>query len=322
MGKTKYYYNRETCQYERVRLHWSAVVGYLISMSAAVVLISIGILILHSKFFTTETARALRSENAALTKHSAVMEARLVEVDGVLNTLKQQETLLRQKLFEETVPQTTRASLVPDDLLVASARQFRTALQEVRSASEELNRKATIRNQYFASEISISDEEVKRMMALPAIMPVAPSDVTKLSSGFGNRINPFHKGMYFHPGVDFAAPRGTPVVATAAGRVIHVSRSSIEAGYGNYIDIDHGYGIITRYAHLENINVNNGQRVGKGSVIGTVGSTGGSVAPHLHYEVIRNNQSVDPVDYFLQDIQAGVFYQLKSDSKQTNQSLD
>lgn len=323
MAKTKYYYNHETCQYERVKLRWPAIVGYLVSLSLTVVLLSVGILILHSRLFTTPTARALRAENAALVKHQAGMQQDLTELASVLAGLTSQEVQLHHKLFEEAqAPVASDNLLAQDDLLVASRTQFRRVLKEVNAASGELLLKAAIRNQHFSSTIDITKADLTRMMALPAIVPVQLSEASKLYSGFGNRINPFHKGVYFHPGIDIAAPRGTTVMAAGNGRVAAIGRISIEAGYGNYIDIDHGYGIITRYAHLETISVNQGQRVSKGMTIGTVGSSGGSIAPHLHYEVIRDDQAVNPVDYFLQGLSSGQHQELQVLGKQKNQSLD
>ncbi|MFN3590767.1 MAG: peptidoglycan DD-metalloendopeptidase family protein [Thermaurantiacus sp.] len=118
-----------------------------------------------------------------------------------------------------------------------------------------------------------------------------PVDGARLSSGFGMRTHPILGFSRLHRGVDFAAPTGTPVLASAGGRVV---RAGWGGGYGNMIDIDHGRGIVTRYAHLSRMDVRVGQQVNQGQRIGAVGSTGMSTGPHLHYEVIRNGQPIDP----------------------------
>jgi murein DD-endopeptidase MepM/ murein hydrolase activator NlpD len=117
-------------------------------------------------------------------------------------------------------------------------------------------------------------------------------------------------------------PRGTPVVATAAGVIKESKRSDLQAGYGNYIDIDHGNNIITRYAHLEDITIRYGNKVEKGDVIGTVGSSGGSIAPHLHYEILRDGKNVDPIYYIIEGMTSDQHEQLTWLSHQQNQSLD
>jgi murein DD-endopeptidase MepM/ murein hydrolase activator NlpD len=323
MGKTNYYYNRETCQYEPAKLRWSSVLGYLLTLSLIVVLLSIGILVLHSRVYTTTSSKNLRLENMALVQHQASLQADLIEIGTMLKQLKSKETLLHNKLFDEPeAVERTSSSNQKHDLLLANFSQFRAAFKKISKTSNQIALKAAVRNEYFGNTISIDDEEMVKLMALPSLLPVAQSDVTKLYSGYGNRINPFHKGVYFHPGLDFTAPRGTMVMAAGNGKVIHMSKSSIEAGYGNYIDIDHGYGIITRYAHLETMDVRVGQKVTKGERIGTVGSSGGSIAPHLHFEIIRNEQQVDPIDYLMQGITSKEYAALQLISKQKNQSLD
>jgi murein DD-endopeptidase MepM/ murein hydrolase activator NlpD len=157
---------------------------------------------------------------------------------------------------------------------------------------------------------------------MPAYQPVQPWSADKVLSGFGTRVNPFHKGLYEHPGVDIGAPRGAAVNATAPGVVTEIKRSTVEAGYGNFIEIDHGHGFRTRYAHLEEIKVKLNQRIAKGAVIGTVGNSGGSIAPHLHYEIIRDGKNVDPVRYMIEGLSSLEHHQLTQVSKKHNQSLD
>jgi murein DD-endopeptidase MepM/ murein hydrolase activator NlpD len=122
--------------------------------------------------------------------------------------------------------------------------------------------------------------------------------------------------------VDVAMPRGSPVIATGSGAVVQLKRSDLEAGYGNYIEIDHGRGVVTRYAHLEDIHVKFGAKVTKGEVVGTVGSSGGSVAPHLHYEIIRDGKNIDPVIHIVEGLTSGQHHHLLLSSHQQNQSLD
>lgn len=130
---------------------------------------------------------------------------------------------------------------------------------------------------------------------VPSCLPVKKEDMKRLSSGYGKRIDPISKEERYHFGVDFSAPTGTAVVATADGEVISVA--FLPEGYGKRIEIRHGI-FVTRYAQLSGFNVKEGQWVRKGEVIGFVGSSGRSTAPHLHYEVLKNGKHVNPAHYF------------------------
>ncbi len=137
-----------------------------------------------------------------------------------------------------------------------------------------------------------------KLLHVPSVMPINVKDYS-MSSGYGNRLDPVYGTVAFHAGLDFAAPEGTPVYATADGTVQAAERSS---GYGNKIDISHGYNYVTRYAHLSKIDVHKGQQVKRGDKIGEVGSTGKSTGPHLHYEVRFKDEPQNPVNYYFMDV--------------------
>jgi murein DD-endopeptidase MepM/ murein hydrolase activator NlpD len=159
------------------------------------------------------------------------------------------------------------------------------------------------------------------LASIPAIMPISNKDLTRTASGFGWRIHPIYKIRKFHEGMDFTAPVGTEVYATGDGVVIDV-RSSYRQGYGKRVLIDHGYGYITRYAHLDEFNVVRGQRVKRGDVIGFVGNTGLSTAPHLHYEVEKDGEKVNPVHYYFNDLTPQQYEQMIFISSNSGQSFD
>lgn len=192
----------------------------------------------------------------------------------------------------------------------------------MKGASEKLIAKSAMSNNFFGDKLSMKKEALAGINALPTLQPVQPWDTDRLISGFGMRVNPFHKGLYEHLGVDLVMPRGTPVIAAAEGRIAQLKRSDLQAGYGNYVEIDHGNGMVTRYAHLEDIDVRFGTKVAKGDRIGTIGTSGGSVAPHLHYEILRDGKNVDPVFYMLEGLPPSEHYFLTLISHRQNQSLD
>ena len=165
----------------------------------------------------------------------------------------------------------------------------------------------------------VKDKE-KMLAAIPSIQPIKNNDLSRIASGFGMRTDPFDKSRKMHKGMDFSAPRNTPVYAASNGKIIRADSRSI--GYGKHIRIDHGYGFVTLYAHLNSYNVNRGQTVKKGDIIGFVGNTGRSKGLHLHYEVIKDGKSVNPVNYFYGSLTAEEFDEVLRISVQENQSLD
>lgn len=160
----------------------------------------------------------------------------------------------------------------------------------------------------------------KLLAAIPAIQPVANKELTRLSSGWGMRLHPIYKVMRFHQGIDFTAPRGTPIYATGNGVVKSITKSN--TGYGNQVVIDHGFGFLTRYAHMQVFKVSVGQRVMRGQCIGTIGTTGCSSGPHLHYEVIKNGKKVNPAHYILSGLTAKEYDDLIRLASIPNRSLD
>jgi murein DD-endopeptidase MepM/ murein hydrolase activator NlpD len=281
----------------------------------------IGILYIHSHLFTSPRARALREENRALEKHTALLQSRLENIQVTLTSLEQEEAALHQTMFN--LPITRSNASTKSKPGSASRLTFDQRLSQLNNQADHLTKDYASRNARIQSFTnSLTSSELVLLMHLPTALPVENEVSEHLASGFGQRINPFHKGIYRHPGIDFAAPRGTPVLATASGYVADVTYSYLEAGYGNYVDIDHGNGLVTRYAHLDQVVVQQGQKVTKGMPIGSIGMSGGSAAPHLHYEVLLNGDQVNPIHYLVDGLTTGHYARLLEKSKQVNQSLD
>jgi murein DD-endopeptidase MepM/ murein hydrolase activator NlpD len=193
----------------------------------------------------------------------------------------------------------------------------------VQSISGQL-RMLTMRLAYQARSYNEIEEMMKNkeklLAAIPAIQPVSNKDLSHIASGFGYRIDPVYKVAKFHAGLDFAAPIGTPIYATADGIIKEADFNA--GGYGNHVVIDHGYGYETLYGHMFKVKVHAGEAVKRGEVIGWVGSTGKSTGPHCHYEVHKNGQPVDPVYYFYNDLSPEQYDRLLKMAAAANQSLD
>ena len=160
----------------------------------------------------------------------------------------------------------------------------------------------------------------KLLVSTPAIQPVSNKDLTRVASGFGYRIDPIYKTVKLHAGLDFAAPQGTPIYATANGTVTVAGNTG--NGYGNHVVINHGYGYETLYGHMVKVKARVGQQIKRGEVIGYVGSTGKSTGPHCHYEVHKNGQKIDPVYFFYNDLSPEQYDLLLKRAAAANQSFD
>lgn len=324
MRYTTYRYNCETCQYERVKVNASNVVSYCLGLTVVASGILLGLLLLHDRIINTDKETRLRRENKALRKHHEILTAQLGELHPVLTSLEQKDRSLHERFFGSPPvlahKEIDRAS--KQKLLLADGNAFREHIFSLESVAEEQTINSSRRNYYYGEKLRLEKGRLSSLNFLPTLQPVQPWQPDRLISGFGMRVNPFHKGLYKHIGVDIAVPRGTPVIATASGTIIQLKRSDLEAGYGNYLEVDHGNGMVTRYAHLEDIKVRYGSRVSKGDTIGTVGTSGGSIAPHVHYEIIRNGQNVDPVYYMVEGLSSSDHHFLTLMSHQQNQSLD
>lgn len=324
MGKSKYYYNPETCQYERARISFWNIFWYCSGVAVVGALFFVGIVILSDQFIETEHEAELRKDNASLTKHKIILTAQLETVESSLTELHQKDAFLQGELFEES----NEASTTPDlkkngnAILLAGPADYSDRFEELKSRTNKLFRNTAGVNTAFGSHMNMKSTDAATLESIPTLPPIEEVKTELIVSGFGVRINPFHKGKYAHQGLDLAAPRGSSVFATAPGRVTKINRSSLQAGYGNYVEIDHGNGFVTRYAHMEEITTHVGESLKKGAKIGSVGSSGGSVAPHLHYEIIQQGENIDPMIYMIEGLSSQQYNILAALSKKVNQSLD
>jgi len=184
---------------------------------------------------------------------------------------------------------------------------------------DKLSRQIYIESKSHDEIVELAENKEKLYAAIPAIQPVPKKATVVLASGFGIRIHPIYKVRKMHSGMDFAAPIGTPIYASADGVVDGVDVSF--TGYGKKIEINHGFGYRTRYAHMHAFAVRNGQHVKRGELIGFVGDTGLSTAPHLHYEVFINGAQVNPVHYFFNDLNPAEYAKIIELASIENQAL-
>ncbi|MBK6765469.1 MAG: M23 family metallopeptidase [bacterium] len=237
----------------------------------------------------------LEAENSALREQLAKFDTKIKSVEQKLSTLAETDNMLRLMADLPLLPADVRkvgvggtAELLPPGPMVPEA-------QELTGILDRLDRELELQKTSFREIHSKLESNAALLEHLPTLRPC---DTGYFSSGFGVRVDPFTRKATHHDGLDISAPRGTPVMSAAAGTVVYAGRYY---NYGQFIVVDHGGGYQTAYGHLHKISVRKGQKVTKGTVIGQVGSTGRSTAPHLHYEVRVNGVAVNPMDYVFDD---------------------
>ena len=254
--------------------------------------------------FGSPSEKELRIENARLLAQYNVLSHRLDEALGVMQDIQQRDdNLYRVVLQADPVSDAIRkagyggTNRYEQLMDMANAELVMNTTQKM----DMLNRQLYIQSKSFDEVVDLCKGHDEMLKCIPAIMPVSNKDLKKTASGYGTRIDPIYNTPKFHAGMDFSANIGTPVYATGDGKVI---KAGWETGYGNLIQVDHGFGYVTWYAHLSKYKVRPGQKVVRGEVIGEVGNTGKSTGPHLHYEVHVKGKVQNPVNYYFMDLSA------------------
>jgi len=226
------------------------------------------------------------------------MDEALSLIEGQLSDFDSSHTSLFNAVIDiEDTPQNEAFLIKP---LVVPTYKGASIYGELEHRSKYLSKKLTLQNNFLKTFLSVARDKETMMAAIPAVCPIYVSDLDRVGSGFGMRKDPIDSTMKMHKGIDIAAPTGTKVYAAGSGKVLKITSS--DDGYGNCIVIEHGYGFVTRYAHLSGFKIKEGNEVKKGDLIGLVGSTGRSTGPHLHYEIEKDGERIDPKKYIKFDL--------------------
>ncbi len=319
MGR-RYKYNPDDMNFNeldnRFRVRFWRVLTYIFAALFTAFVLNILFLIL----FDSPKERMIRNENEELKRQYARLQERKAMVDTVFEEISKTDENIFRLIFE-TEPARENLKEVESQsyasLLALSDREI--VFSNARRLDSMLTKAKDEKLDYDILRIK-SEDRAEMLAYIPAIQPVENADLTRTASGYGYRMHPIYKILKFHSGMDYTAPVGTPVYATGAGRIESATRS--RRGAGNRIVVDHGYGLKTVYAHLNEISVRNGRTVERGDVIGTVGNTGLSSGPHLHYEVLFNEEPVNPVNFYFLELGPKDYYRIISISKNSGQSFD
>ncbi|HLU84398.1 MAG TPA: M23 family metallopeptidase, partial [Vicingaceae bacterium] len=303
MAKVKYRYNPHTLSYDKIKLTWKQKLSRAFYFIGASMVFGVAIYAVTYTFIDSPKEKKLKIRNAELLGQYELLNKKLEKLTVVLDDIQRRDDNIYRVIFEaEPIPTEIRKAGIGGvnryeelenysdaDLIVSTAKKI-----------DQLSKQLYIQSKSFDEVFKMAKSKEKMLAAIPAIQPVSNLDLTRMASGFGYRTDPIYKTTKFHAGMDFTAPTGTPIYATGDGKVV---RADAEAsGYGNHVRIDHGYGYVTLYAHMSEIDVKIGQTVKRGDVIGYVGNTGKSVGPHLHYEVRKNDIPINPINFYFNDL--------------------
>lgn len=323
MAKTKYFFNDKSLAYEEAKTTtWQRFFKTVLFLITALAF-SIGIIMLSYTFFESPKERILKSEVSQYELQYQIMNHRLNKLQGIVDEMADRDDNIYRIIFEaEPIPKSIRQAGYGgvDRYVKLEGYNNSELLIETAKKLDNIASELYVQSKSFDEVYEMARNKEKMLACIPAIQPVNNKELKRLSSYYGYRIDPIYKIKKFHAGVDFSAPQGSPIYTSGSGTVVKTRRS--RRGYGNTVTIDHGFGYSTFYAHIKDIKVKKGDKVVRGQIIATVGNTGKSTAPHLHYEVRKNNRTVNPIYYFFNDLSPDEFETLLSLSKLSNQSLD
>ena len=323
MSNVKYYYDSETLTYRPIKRDTKRHAKNTFVFLFAAAMFGFITILIAEHYFESPREKALNRELQNLDLQYNLLNKKMQDAEEVLTNVENRDNGIYRLYFEvNPIPEEQRKQgfggvnrykkyegFSNSDLIISANKRI-----------DILQKRIIVQSKSLDEITALAKDKEKFLARIPAIQPIKNEDLTRMASGYGYRSDPFTKVRKFHYGMDFTAPRGTPIYATGDGTVKRADGRA--SGYGRHIRIDHGYGYISLYAHLYKYNVKRGQRVKRGDLIGYVGSTGRSQAPHLHYEVSINKKRINPVNFYYGNLSAEEFNRLLSIASLENQSLD
>ncbi len=323
MAKVKYYYDSDTLSYKKIENRKRDRFRRLLLFLLASALFGFIIMAILLQYIESPKEKVMRRELENLTLNYELLNKRMKQSQEILAELQVRDNNIYRVYFE--------ANPIPDEQRKAGfggvnryksleGFEYSNLIADATKRMDILYKQIYIQSKSL-DEISVyAKDKEKLLAAMPAIQPISNEDLTRMASGYGWRLDPFTKERKFHKGMDFTAPETTPVFATGNGVVQRAD--NLASGFGNHVRIDHGFEYMTIYAHLSKITARVGQRVKRGDIIGLVGSTGRSQAPHLHYEVWYKDEAVNPINFYYGDLSPEEFQEMLIKSTQVGQTFD
>jgi len=323
MSKIKYRFNTKSLTYEKDTVSIRKRVWQVLSYLATGLFFATITIALAYKYLDSPKEKQLQREIGELTLQYEILNNRMNEVSIVLGDIQDRDNNVYRTIFEaEAIPESIRKAgfggverykelqgYNNSDLMIESTQRL-----------DRISKQLYIQSKSFDEVVKLVKNKEQLLASIPAIQPISNKDLKHVPSGYGWRTDPIYKTGEFHAGLDFTANIGTEIHATGDGVV--VTADAVMQGYGNHVVINHGFGYQTLYGHMSKMAVRPGQKVKRGEIIGYVGNTGRSTGPHVHYEVIKNGEKVNPINFFFNDLSPAEYQQLITLSTQPSQSFD
>ena len=324
MSKVKYKYDSETLAYVPIESKKSkqAVYGFLFLLASALMGL-LWLFVFGLMDVQTPNVKKLKRENENLTLNYKLISKQLKESQAVLNDIENRDNNIYRTYFDANpISMTKRKSGFGGVNRYKDLEGYNNSdlIIETRKKIDQFRKELAVQSTSFDEIAQLAKEKESLLARIPAIQPVRNKDLTRIASGWGWRSDPFTKARKFHYGMDFTAKTGTPVYASGDGKIKRADNNS--SGYGNHVRIDHGNGYVSLYAHLSRYNVHKGQKVKRGDIVGFVGSTGRSTGPHLHYEIFKDGERINPLNFYYGHLTPDEFEEMRKAAEEQNTSLD
>ena len=325
MKRVKFYYDAEKLAFKQIVTKNSTKIGYVMLFLLASALFGfLGVFILsNTNFFETPKSKLQARELEIMKLNYNLLNGKIALMDEALAAIEERDnTIYRVYFNSDPISNEFRRAGLGGKNRYKDLEDFNTSDLIIGSTKkvDEIMKALAVQSVSLDEITKLAKRKALLLKSIPAIQPVKNEELRQMASGFGYRSDPFTKIRKFHKGMDFSAKSGTPIYATGDGKVKKADAKV--SGFGNHIEINHGYGYMTLYAHLSKYKVRAGQKVKRGDIIGYVGSTGRSEAPHLHYEVHKNGEVVNPLNFYYGSISAKEYILITKLANQENQSLD
>ncbi len=325
MSKVKYYYDSDTLSYRKIeqkkgRKFGVAILGLLGAFLAGFLLL---LIYLNIPQLETPKEKAYKRELENMKLQYELMNKQLNRDHTILQEIAERDDNIYRLYFgAPSIPKEVRNAGFGGVNRYKGLEGFDNSevIIATQKRIDKLTKQIVVQSKSLDDIKVLAEQKEELLTTIPAIQPIANSDLKRMASGYGWRTDPFTKARKFHHGMDFSAPTGTPIYASGNGVVTRADANS--SGYGNHIRIDHGFNYMSLYAHLSAYNVKKGQKVKRGDIIGFVGSTGRSVAPHLHYEIFKNGKRINPRNFYYGSLTSQEFNEMLKASSQINETLD
>lgn len=323
MAKKKFIFNSQTLDYEEYKTTWKQRLARFFTFIIAAGLFGSGTYYLITEFAGSPKEHFQEREIEFLKLQYEIMNDKIARIDALMTEMQDRDNNIYRIIFEaEPIPSSIRKAGYGDvsRYEVLNGYENSEMVSNIAKKIDILESQLYVQSKSFDDVYKMAINKKDMLGCIPAIMPLKNVDVTRISSHYGYRTDPFYKVQKFHGGTDFSAPIGTPIYCPGDGKVVKVEKA--KSGYGNFIIIDHGYGYKTRYAHINKSLVRVGQKVKRGEEIAHVGNSGKSTAPHLHYEVIKNGKNVNPINFFFNDLTPQEYDKILELSELPSQTMD